>query len=345
MASLIAIAAATSWLTYDFARLPNQPLRDIHLYLGAGATALRGASPYLTAPIAANTELEKLPFVYPPLTVPLFELLATIPRPLADAIWACGSIAAVVAAMWLLGIRGRWLLVLLAWPPVALGIAVGNVASFTFFLYVAGFRVGAALVLSGIFKLQSTIPALWLIREEKWRSIAAGVGIVAILALIAVPLVGLHAWVDWLNGLRYFQESLSAHPKIEGLSLARRLGPTVAFAAVVLAIAFGLLGRGRNGLARFGIASVVASPTLYFHGFTPLLAGALSLGPELLWFFLGIGDWSWHGLQSAWLAIVMVGVALLVARGFDLRPPADLSPSRADVHPAGRTGQVWPDRP
>jgi len=342
-ASLVALASAMSWLAYDIPRLRFQPLRDIHLYLGAGSTAVDGASPYLAAPITSIAVLDRLPFVYPPITIPLFEVLASIPRPLADAIWTAGSIVAVLAAFWLLGVRGRWLLVLLAWPAPAVGIAVGNVASFTFLLYVAGFRVGAFLILSGSFKLQSTIPALWLVRERRWREIAAGVGIIAVLAVAAVPLVGLQAWVDWFNGLRYFQESVSAFPSIGGLNLARWMGSPVALAATVVAIGFALLGRGRNGLARFGFASIVASPTLSLHGLSPLLAGALILGPELLWFFLGLGPW--YGHQSAWLSIALVGSALLIARGDDLRLPIDLSPSRADVHPAGRTGQVWPDRP
>jgi hypothetical protein len=342
-ASLVALASAMSWLAYDIPRLRFQPLRDIHLYLGAGSTAVDGASPYLAAPITSIAVLDRLPFVYPPITIPLFEVLASIPRPLADAIWTAGSIVAVIAAFWLLGVRGRWLLVLLAWPAPAVGIAVGNVASFTFLLYVAGFRVGAFLILSGSFKLQSTIPALWLVRERRWREIAAGVGIIAVLAVAAVPLVGLQAWVDWFNGLRYFQESVSAFPSIGGLNLARLMGSPFALAATVVAIGFALLGRGRNGLARFGFASIVASPTLSLHGLSPLLAGALILGPELLWFFLGLGPW--YGHQSAWLSIALVGSALLIARGDDLRLPIDLSPSRADVHPAGRTGQVWPDRP
>ena len=80
----------------------------------------------------------------------------------------------MVSAFWLLGVRGRWLLVLIAWPATAVGLAVGNVASFTFLLYVLGFRLGAALVLSGIFKVQSIIPGLWLIRERRWRELALG---------------------------------------------------------------------------------------------------------------------------------------------------------------------------
>lgn len=342
MASLVALAGVTSWLTYDVAWLPYQPLRDIHLYLDAGARALSGASPYSQAQITSVADLEKLPFVYPPPTIPLFEVLAIVPRPIADALWIGGSIAAVIAALWLLGVRGRWLLVLLAWPPVAVGLAVGNVAAFTFLLYAAGFRAGTALILSGVFKPQSTIPALWFVRERRWRPIAAGVGIVAVLALIALPLTGRHAWIDWLNGLRYFQGSIGSFPSIQGLSITRGAGPVVSALATVVAIGFAFLGRHRNGLARFGLASVVASPTLSIHGLLPLLPGASVLGPEMLWFFLGLGPWL--GSQSAWLAMALVGLALFVAPDDGLSVPPDLTPSRADMHPLALSGQAWPDR-
>jgi hypothetical protein len=343
MASIVAIAAVTSWLTYDIPRLPYQPLRDIHLYLGAGATALSGASPYLTAPVTSVANPDKLPFVYPPFTIPLFELLASLPQPIADGIWVGGSVAAVIAAFWLLGIRGRWLVVLLAWPAPAVGIAVGNVASYTFLLFVLGFRFGAAIILSGAFKVQSVIPTLWLIRQRRWREIVIGIAILAVAALVSIPIVGLQTWSDWPNGLRFFQESLHSFAGIEGLSLARRFGPTLVLVITIVAVGLALLGHGRNGLARFGLASIVGSPTLYLHGLSPLLPGALFLGPELLWFFLGLGPWAVGRIQSAWLAMALVLVALLVARRDDLRLPTDLSPARADLHPAARTGQVWPD--
>ena len=343
-ASLVALASAATWLAYDIPMLPYQPLRDIHLYLNAGVTALDGASPYQIVPITSVAVLEKLPFVYPPFTIMLFEFLASLPEPLAIAIWEAGSIAAVVAGLWLVGIRGRWLVVLLAWPPLALGIAVGNVASFSFLLYVLGFRFGAALVLSGAFKVQSAIPTLWLVREWRWRELALGIGILAALAIVSVPFVGVQSWVDWPAGLRAFQESLVRFPTLRGFSLTTWHGQGPALAITVGAIGFALLARGRNALARFGLASVVGSPTLSVHGLSPLLAGVLVLGPELLWFFLGLGarGTTVLGFRSAYVAMGVAGLALLVA-GIDLRLPSDLATSRADVHPAARSGQVWPD--
>jgi hypothetical protein len=340
MASLVAVAGAVSWLSYDIVYLPDRPLRDLRLYLDAGTTALHGASPYISGPLVLSPGAD-LPFVYPPPTIPLFALFAAIPRPIAEAIWIGGSVAAAVAALWLVGVRGRWLLVLLAWPPLALGIVVGNVATITFFLFVAGFRFGACLILGGIFKPQSTIPALWLVRERRWRAIVVGIAVVALAALLALAFAGIDAWRAWLNALRFFQESFAIYPTIQGASLARRLGTAIALFISAGAIGLALIGRGRNGLARFGVASIVASPTLYLHGLSPLLPGALCLGPELLWFVLGLGPWG-IVYPSAWLAIAIVFLALLVASGDDLRIPSDLSPARADVHPAGRMAQVWP---
>ena len=340
--SLVAIAAVTSWLTYDVVRVPIDPLRDLHLYLNAGADALAGRSLYLDAPLATLPDNASLPFVYPPFVIPLFEALARLPRALAEVAWVAASLGAIVAGLWLLGVRGRWLVVLLAWPPFAIGVAVGNVAVFSFLLFVLGFRVGAALVLGGVFKLQSGIPALWLVRERRWRSLAVGIGILLALCLVTLPLTGWQAWFDWIQGLGHFQATTELFPSMKAASLTRWFPPAVLVAVTVIAVGLAYLGRRRNGLARFGLASVVASPTLYIHGLAPILPGALSLRPDLLWFVLGLGPWVGSGL-SGWLAIGIVGLALLTAEDDDLSVPTGLSVADADLHPAGAVRSVWPD--
>lgn len=343
MATLVALAAASAWLAYDIPNLAFQPIRDFHLYLEAGTSVLSGASPYLTQPLTVAPALVELPFVYPPLTIPLFEVLASLPGPIADGLWEISSVVAVIVGLWLLGVRGRWLVVLLAWPPLALGIAVGNVASFTFLLYAAGFRFGAALLLSGVFKVQSMIPTLWLVQQRRWRELGIGLAIVVGLAVLSLPIVGVHTWFAWPTGLQAFAASLVNLPSFTGPALDRWQGPIVALAITAGLVVFAWVGRGRNSLARFGLASVVGSPTLYLHGLSPLLAGALVLGPELLWFFLGLGTRGAvpFGLNSAWLAIGMVGLTLVIA-SHELHLPGDLTPARADLHPLGQSRQVWP---
>lgn len=341
-ASLVAMAAVTSWLTYDVVAIPKDPLRDLHLYLNAALDWSAGASPYLDAPLSSIPATDQLPFVYPPFTLPLFELLARLPLLAVEIGWLAASVGAVVGGMWLLGVRGRWLLALMAWPPLALGLAVGNVAMFSFLLLCLGFRVGAALVLGGAFKLQSAIPSLWLVRERRYRSLAIGLGLLAVACLVTLPLVGWQAWLDWARALGYFQATTDAFPSMRGFSLTRWFVPAVLVAVTVLGVGLAFLGRGRNGLARFGVASVVASPTLYQHGLAPILPATLPLRVDLLWFTLGLGPWIGAGI-SAWLAIVIVSVGLLTARGADLEVEGGEDEAGRDLHPAGRATRVWPD--
>ena len=125
------------------------------------------------------------------------------------------------------------------------------------------------------------------------------------------------------------------------LARERRWRSLIIGVAVVAAAALiALLGRGRNGLARLGLASVVASPTLYLHGLTLLLPGTLALAPDVLWFVLALGPWIGSGV-SAWIGVVVVAVAL-VARPMDDLSIPELRESEADLHPAGSVGTVWP---
>jgi hypothetical protein len=343
LASVVAIAAMTSWLTYDLPRVTFRPLQDLHLYLGAFSSASAGASPYLRTPLTELAELAQPPFVYPPLTIPVFRFLARIPLPVAEGLWLVAMLAAALGGLWLLGVRGRWLVAMLGWPPIAIGVSVGNVGMVSFLLLAAGFWVGALLIVGGVFKPQSLIPALWLVRHGRWRAIALGAGIVLALALVTLPLTGLQAWFDWVASLGHFQATTDRFPAMKGFSLTRSLPAVIAILFGLVAVGLALLGRGRNGLARLGAASVVASPTLYLHGLTAILPGTLALRPELLWFVLGLGPWIGTG-SSAWLAVGIVFVSLLIAGSDDLPIPSDLSPGEADIHPAGQAQRVWPER-
>jgi Glycosyltransferase family 87 len=339
-AALVAIASVTTWLTYDAALLPFRPLRDLHTYLQAGAATLGGHSPYLQGPMSNGLNPNPQPFVYPPVTLPLFELLTRLPAGVVQAVWTISGIAAIVIGLWQLGVRGRWLVLLLAWPAFSLGVAVGNVAVFGFLLFALTYRVGAAVVQGAAFKPQFLVPALWLIRERRWQSLIFGVFMVAAAALIALLMTHAGLWIEFLRSLGYYQTSTDRFPAMKGFSLTRWL-PVFAFITISAgAVVIALLGRGRNGLARLGLASVVASPTLYLHGLTVLLPGVLALPPDMLWFVLALGPWIGSGV-SAWIGVVIVAVALIA------RPADDLSiiqvpGSGSDLHPAGSVRTVWP---
>ena len=132
-------------------------------------------------------------------------------------------------------------------------------------------------------------------------------------------------------------QSQDALPIPYGASIARLLQPVVFGAVALAAVATVFLLRGRRGLAASGIATVVASPTLWPHGFVlalPALLGAPAAA--LAWAGLGLGTFDNVG---PWLLTALAG-AILVTRTWD-GEPVDADPT----HPfAGRAGP-WASAP
>ena len=158
-----AIVAVTAMLTTDVTVFWSQPLRDLTLYLKAGDAWLAGAPVYSSVPLATKPDdLSNYPFLYPPVTLPLFGALSAMPLPAAAALWLAASVAAVVGGLRLVGVRWRWCLLMLAWPPITQGLFVGNVAVPLFALFAGAVARPALLVVPPIFKLYSGIAALWL---------------------------------------------------------------------------------------------------------------------------------------------------------------------------------------
>lgn len=286
----LAVCAAVAMLLTDLAQFHGQLLRDLGIYLKAGQHFAAGVPVYLTQPIAAlPADPTKYPFVYPPPTLPALAVLATLPQPLVQATWLVGSIACAIGGLRLLGSSWRWAVLALAWPPFFQGIYVGNVALLLFALFAAAPWLGAGLLLASILKPYSAVAGLWLIRERRFRAVGAGIAAVALLGLVTLPLVGLGAWRAWLDGLRYYAESGALLPtRLIALGLAAYVPWIVAIGGAAAVVAWAWLGRGREGLARFGVATVVASPSVFAHGFLIALPAFLGLRGPWLWIALGI---------------------------------------------------------
>lgn len=334
-AELLVVGAITSFLLLDLALVGAQPMRDLDLDLLAGARFLHGQPAYLTAVVTSiPTDETQLPFLYPPFTLPFFAILSQLPSAVVVAGWLGLSIGGSIAALRWLGVRPAWLAILLLWPPLFEGIDIGNVAVLTFALFAAAPRWPRLLPVMAVFKLQSAIPALWLIRERRWSSIVIGSAIVGGLALVTLPFVGLNAWGDWIRGLQLFQSSQAQVPALYGLALPRYLPYVIFLALAVLATAAAtILGRGTAGLARLGVASVVASPSLYRHGLLVALPGLLGNGELICWLGLALTA---NGVALGWW--LMVAAAALGTAFFD-RPRADAEPT---VHPLGSGAGPWP---
>jgi hypothetical protein len=246
-----------------------------------------------------------------------------------------------VLALRAFGVRWWWIPALLLWPPFFEGLWVGNVAVPALLLFAVGPRLAAALPLSAVFKLQAAVPVLWLVRERRWSSLAIGVGLLVGLAAVTLPFVGLDSWRAWVESLRLFQAFEGQVPSLYGAALPRYL-PYAAFLAIAV-VAVGaatVLGQGHRGLARFGIASVVASPSLYRHGFLVVLPGLLGNGETLFWLALGLGftptsiGWWLTTSIGWWVTAAIAAVGTFRWRSLGPRP-------KGTLHPLGPQREPW----
>jgi hypothetical protein len=260
---------ASGWFAYAISIWQaGSHLYDFRSYLGAAGRWLAGGQPYLDhvldhLPATAAADV----FLYPPPLLPLFGAISRVPSGVASVGWVLVLAAAAVLAFRVIGAPWRSALLLLLFPPLVKGIESGNVANVTFLIFVLGTRAARALVLDPLFKVQGAIPALWLFKERMWREVTIGAAIVAAVVLLTLPLVGIQAWRAWWAGLGFRAASQVSLPILYGESLALSI-PQLAFAGIaVLAVVAALLLPRLRALFGLGIASIVASPSLWPHGY------------------------------------------------------------------------------
>ena len=331
---MLPIGVVVSWVLYDVVFWGQTiQLYDLNVYLGSAARWLDGGQPYLTTALTAWPSSPQADFfLYPPPLLPVFALLSKLPDVPLDVAWVALLVGCAYKAYRLLGLPRVWSLAFLAFPPMAIGFESGNVAAVTFLLFVAAVKAGGTLVVDGLFKIQTGLPALWLIRQRRWRGILAGVAVVAGVCLVTLPLVGFDSWFAWWAGLGYRADSQAAVPAMYGYSEAKDLPAVVFIAASAGFVLLALLFRGRRGLAGLGLASVYASPALWPHGFVFALPALLLLeNGAAVWLLLGVGAWGvnmWLLFYAGWLAVLA----------------ANRLPS-GRLHPISGTDGPWPGPP
>lgn len=340
----MALLAAGAMIATDLG-MTYQPLRDLGIYLKAGQHFVAGSAVYMQTPMTVRPEdLTNYPFLYPPLTLPLFGALAQLPMAVAQAVWVAGSLALVLLAFRTFGVERRWLPFLILWPPLFQGLWVGNVAVSALALLALAPRLGGGLILGAIFKSYTGIAALWLVRQRRWKSLVVGVAATLILAAITLPLVGTQIWTEWIDGLRTYQTSQQNVPSLYGFGLPKFVPVWAYLALAGVAIVAALLASGRDSaresLARFGTATIVASPSLWGHGLLAAVPSMLSLRAPWLWLAIGITSTP-DGLQW-WLAIALLAASWFVP-GLTRHSlgPAELA--RETLHPLGHETRPWPE--
>lgn len=292
--------------------LPTQPLRDLDVYLRAGSHWLAGQPVYLDHHVTeVPVDRSLYPFHYPPLTLPLFGALAALPREAVHVLWLLASAGLALLALRAFAIPWSWALAALLWRPFAEGLWVGNVAVPLLAAFALAPRAGALLAVPGLFKVYAGLPAVWLIRERRWRDVALAVAVGIALALVTLPLVGVAAWREWLAGLAWWDASIPALGSYAtGIALGGHVGliPALAIAATVLVLA--LRARGDEALWRLGVATPVISPAVFSHGLLTTIPALLELRTVIQW--LAIAATAAAPSPVFWLAPAMVVASWLV---------------------------------
>jgi hypothetical protein len=331
LGSVLLAGIGVSWVLFDILLWAGTGhLYDLNVYLGSAGRWLDGGLPFMTAPVSSWPSSARNDFfLYPPPLLPFFGLLSRLPEAPVAAGWTVAMVACAYKAYRFLGLSRTVSAVMLAFPPVMIGFESGNIASLTFLLFAAAVRAGGALVVDCLIKVQTGLPALWLIRQRRWRGILAGSAVVGTIVAVTLPMVGLDSWRAWWDGLGYRAASEAAVPSLYGYSYAQML-PGVVFAVVAIAlVGLALLPRGRPGLAAMGLASIFASPALWPHGFVFALPAVLMLeNGAAVWMLLGAGAFG----SNMWLLFYGGWLSVAAAR----RLPSGL------LHPLAGTDGPWP---
>ena len=279
---IVVLAAA---LVGDATLLSSQPFRDLDLYLRAGSAWANGQPVYLDHLFTEVPEDRTLyPFNYPPLTLPLLGALAGLPRWVVHVGWLALSAGLALAALRAFGLPWRWAIPALLWRPFAEGLWVGNVSVPLLAAVALAPRAGALIVVPGLFKVYAAIPAAWLLRERRWRDAVLGATVVLGAVLATLPFVGLDAWRAWLGGLAWWDASIPILGGFgSGIALEQWLGRPIAVVLAAAVFILALRPHGTESLWRLGVATPMASPSVFSHGLVTMIPSLLQLRPVLSW--------------------------------------------------------------
>lgn len=303
---LLVFIAGDVWNWHRVARTPV----DFHIFWIAGKHYLHGHSPYGHSVSEA--------FVYPPPAALLFAPLALLPYHVAAGVFLVVSLAAVLGALWLLGVRDRLLYAATFLSPAVLtALTIGTItpllllglAAVWHFRDRRGVAIPVALLV--VLKLFLWPVLVWLLLTGRKR--AAAESLVLSLALTLVT----WAWLGFADITRYpsILEQLVRAEGAKSYALASgRVAELLLGGVVVGAL---LIGRRLGERRLFAIAivgAILASPIIWLHYFALLAIVFAVLEAPLVYWLIPLLLWVTPLQQtgdSTWRVVVAAGVCAL----------------------------------
>ena len=194
-------------------------------------------------------------FPYSPAVALAFAPFTLLPWQVFVALWY----AVLIAALTWLG--RREVLVLLAFPPVAIELYHGNIHLLIAAAIVAGFRWPAAWSFLLLSKVTPGIALLWFVARREWRNLAICLATTG--AIVAVTAVLLPSqWASWISML---SASSGTQPPWPALPIP--LWPRLAAAAAII-----WWGARRDARWAVPVGAAIAVPALWPGAFAILAA-------------------------------------------------------------------------
>jgi hypothetical protein len=199
-------------------------------------------------------------FLYSPAIAQVFSVFAALPLWVFLWLWVAAMVGTII---WL---GGRWALLVLAFPPVALELYHGNIHLFMAAAIALGFAHPSSWAFILLTKATSGIGLLWFVVRREWHQLFIAVAVAASIA--AVSFVFAPAlWSEWLHFV--LQES--------GGTPNGTLLPVPLWLRLPVAAAVVIWGARTDRRWTVAVAATIALPVLWITGFA-VLAGAV---PEL----------------------------------------------------------------
>jgi alpha-1,2-mannosyltransferase len=322
----IVLTAMLLWRTADGHGVKQ--LTDFRIFRDAGRQVMHGNSPYPSPGIEAIRG--RSVFVYPAPAGAAFAVLAVAPFTVSWGVWLIAMGAAMLLALWLVGVRDPrvaacWFLA----PAMAQTFVIGSLAPLLALCAALAWRyrdrtwvVASALALAICLKLLLLPLVLWLVFTRRLRAAAATVMLTAAACVAAWAAIGFQGLADYphlLSSLSTVEQSIGFSTLALGLGLGLPLGGAEALVAVAAAglclLAWRRRQDDRAAFCLLLVAGLVVSPIVWAH-YLAIVAVALALyRPRMtpLW-LLPLAFWAVPNmLPRGNLAWLLLWHALLLA--------------------------------
>jgi hypothetical protein len=255
------------------------------LWEPAGAI-LDGESPY-PPPLKSAVDVGN-PAYYPPLLMLLVTPLTYLPWLLGAILWTGLLIAALLATLYVLGVRDKrcYALAVIS-APVVNGVMWGNATLLLVLLVALAWRWRAHPWRSGILiglgiaiKLFLWPLLFWQLGTRRYRAAATTTALAAIGVLVPWAVIGFDGFLAYPDLLRVAQEVYAVHGQSTATILgalgletepATRGGLAAGLAVGVLAFVVGRRGHDEASVSLGILAALAASPVVWEHYFAFLL--------------------------------------------------------------------------